>query len=169
PPHFPYTTLFRSGRVLAERRDVEAGLQERLDVPAVGGRSGPDPATHVVREHVPARERRRSRAAVDVAAADRAAPVAAVGIAEDRQDHAGLVAAVARLVATVALHDVPAVVLAARRRRGLEVHLLEGVLPDVGDVQVARRPVEPEAPRVAQAVGPDLRARAALVNERVVA
>src|SRR5205814_8525197 len=56
-----------------------------------------------------------------------------------------------------AAHPVPAVVLAALRGSGLEVDLFPDVLADVGDVEVARFPVERERPRVADAVGPDLR------------
>src|SRR2546427_11156549 len=61
-----------------------------------------------------------------------------------------------------AAHPVPAVVLAALRGGGLEVDFLPDVLTDVGDVEVARLPVEGEGPRVADAVGPDLGLRALL-------
>ena len=40
--------------------------------------------------------------------------------------------------------------------RELEVHLFAAVLADVGDEEVARQPVEADAPRVAETPGPDL-------------
>src|SRR5262249_6867202 len=55
-----------------------------------------------------------------------------------------------------ALEPVPAVVLAAGRPTRLPVDLLPRALADVGDPEVARRRVEREPPRVAQAVRPDL-------------
>jgi hypothetical protein len=55
-----------------------------------------------------------------------------------------------------AFHPPPAVVLAARAAGGLEVDLLPRVLPDVTDEEIACEAVEAEAPRIAQAVRPDL-------------
>jgi len=49
---------------------------------------------------------------------------------------------------------------------GYEVDLLNRALPDIGDVEIARDPVERIAERVAQARHPDLR-RAAAGRERV--
>ena len=72
----------------------------------------------------------------------------------------------------VALHAVPAVVRARALARRHEVDLLVEVLADVGDPEIARRPVEREPPRVAQAVRPDLgpaaaRARTGCRRDRV--
>jgi len=53
-------------------------------------------------------------------------------------------------------------------RRGDVVDLLELVLTDVADPEVAGRAVEREAPRVAQAVRPDRRIGVGSVDERVV-
>src|SRR5205814_3129391 len=60
---------------------------------------------------------------------------------------------VRRVEAVPAFHDVPAEVDAAGDRRGHEVDLLEEVLPDVGDVEVAGGAVEGVPPRVAQPLG----------------
>jgi hypothetical protein len=65
------------------------------------------------------------------------------------------------------LPAVPAVVLAARAGRRLQVDLLPARLPDVGDPQVAAQAVEREAPGVAQPVGPDLAAGAGDADERI--
>src|SRR5690606_29381025 len=155
--------------VLAERRDVEAGLVQQRDLPRAAGEVGaPDPAGDEVAEDVGAPQLGHGAAAVEVAAADRAAPAAAAGVGDDRHHQALGVAAGARLEALGPLHHVPAVVLAARGAGGLQVHLLEPVLADVGDVKVAGLAVEAEAPRVAQAVGPDLGPGALAVHEGVV-
>jgi len=71
-------------------------------------------------------------------------------------------------VAGEALGPVPPVVATARFRRPLDVDLFPRVLADVGDVQVSSQPIEAEAPRVAQAEGPDLRQGVVDVDERVV-
>ena len=104
----------------------------------------------------------------DVAADDRAAKGGAaarifVRVVEDRFGEAARGRARRRWirVGDEALAAVPAVVGAGaaddsgRRARG-DVDLLAGVLPDVGDHHVARRPIEGEAPGIAQPVGPDL-------------
>src|SRR5207237_322326 len=83
----------------------------------------------------------------------------AVAVVEDGQRETGHGAArergveVGRVEAVPALHDVPAEVDAARDRRGHEVDLLEEVLANVGDVEVAGGAVEAVAPRVAQPLG----------------
>src|SRR6185436_17988944 len=66
------------------------------------------------------------------------------------------------------LQPVPPEVRPAIRARGLEVDLLPRALPDIADPQVTGRRVEREAPRVPQAVGPDLWARTRPADERVV-
>ncbi len=83
-------------------------------------------------------------------------------VLEDRKGQTGHVAA-RRVVAVRRLHDVPAVVRAARD----EVDLLILILPHVAEPERAGLRVEREAPRVPQAVGPDLAAPAA-GGERVV-
>src|SRR5439155_26342122 len=104
--------------------------------------------------------------AVDDAARDGAA--VAVAVLQDGQRHAGHVAAGGGREAVAALGDVPAVVLAAAAGGEADVHLLPLALADVGDHEVAGQAVEGEAPRVAQAVGPDLAARARAGDEGVV-
>ena len=82
---------------------------------------------------------------------------------DDREGHAAAVAVAGEDV--VALEAVPAVVGALTAARcGGEVDLLDRVLPDVADGQVAGLAVEREAPRVAQAEGEDLRLGAALAR-----
>src|SRR6266581_1422753 len=68
----------------------------------------------------------------------------------------------------IALHPVPAVVLASARARRLKVDLLPGVLPDVAGPQVAGLAVERVPPGVTQAVRPDLRPGAGAPDERIV-
>ena len=70
-------------------------------------------------------------------------------------------------VPPAALPHAPAEVDAARAAAAHEVDLLDRVLPDVADHEVAGRAVEREAPGVAQTVGVDLAARAGLAGERV--
>ena len=104
------------------------------------------------------------RAAVDVAAGDRAAE--RVGVLGDREDVVRRRRA-AGDAAVLALHDVPAVVAAARARVEFAVDLLVAILADVGDEEVAGRAVEADPPRVAQAPGPDC-VGAGRADERVV-
>ena len=63
---------------------------------------------------------------------------------------------------------VPAVVLATRRGGRLPVDFLVRRAAHVGDPQIARGHVEAEAPRIAQAIGPDFRQRPRLPHKRVV-
>jgi hypothetical protein len=72
-----------------------------------------------------------------------------------------------RLEAVRALHDAPAVVLAAAAGRGLEVDLLPLRLADVAEEQVAGLSVERVRPGVAQPVRPGLRPPAGLADPRV--
>jgi hypothetical protein len=60
------------------------------------------------------------------------------------------------VVAEVPLHHLPAVVAATHRVGGLPVDLLARILTHVADEQVARSEVEAEAPRVPEALRPDL-------------
>src|SRR5262249_25864335 len=54
-----------------------------------------------------------------------------------------------------AAHEFPAVILAPLAAGGLEVDLFPVVLADVGDVEIARLPVEGKRPGGADTVGPD--------------
>src|SRR5205823_4787216 len=105
------------------------------------------PPRAVVAVDIAAVERGDAAVAHDVAAGDRAVPVAVEEL-EDREDGArrGLVR-----VAPAALPRPPAVVAPARAPAAREVDLLDLVPADVGDRQVAGPAVEREAPRVAQA------------------
>src|SRR5690606_2321798 len=126
--------------ILAERGEVRAGpagdalephhlavaVAERGEVVAVG-----------VAEEVPAAQPRDRVAAVDEAADDRSPAAqrrrAAVRVLEDRRRVVRGPREPHRAEHVRALVGRPAVVLAARARRGLEVDLLPVVLPDVAD------------------------------------
>src|SRR5438132_6704255 len=164
-------------RVEAERADVEraAGKEGRgviLRGPGIAGAEAPDEAAAEVRVEVAPAQIGHAAAAVDESAGDRAAGRVrrlgsgaavlrrAVAVVEDGEREPGHGARgerhgeVRRVEAVQALHDVPAVVATARERGGgHEVDLLEEVLPDVGDVEVAGGAVEGVAPRVAQPLG----------------
>src|SRR6266540_2872329 len=86
-------------------------------------------------------------------------------VRENRKLQSGLRAR-RSVVARTAFHDVPPVVHSAPGRRN-SVDLLEGILPDVGDVESPI--VESVAPRVSQPVRPDLAAPPGLSGERIVA
>src|SRR5205814_569643 len=133
-----------AGLVLAEGADPRTGLEHlrRHPAPRAVPRQRPQPARAVVAEDVDPAERGGALAAVDVAAGDRAA--LAVVVLGDRRGQPRAVAAVA-LQAVGALHDRPAVVLAAGTAGRLEVDPLVAVLPHVADVEVPRGAVEAEA------------------------
>ncbi len=97
------------------------------------------------------------RAAVHVAAADRASPF--VRVLEERADGSRCVVG-AELV--VGLAPGPTEVERRRRPGRHEVDLFPGVLPDICDDEVAGCRVEGEFPGVAQSVGPDLWTAAAV-------
>src|SRR5207245_3346723 len=110
--------------------------------------------------------------AIAIPAGDRAA-APGMAVVEDRQQQAGVVAGgSAGLAAGIGgagradrgLHPPPAPVPAAHDPGGLEIHFLARVLADVGDEEVARRPVEADAPWIADALGPFLVARAGPEN-----
>src|SRR5438445_2085945 len=119
----------------------------------------------VVAVEVAPAEPRQGRVAHHVAADERAEAVL-VGGRDLRLDGPW---SAAGSVAVEALEDAPAVVGAAAGALRLDVDLLELVLADVPDRQVARPAVEAEPVRVPQAVGPDLRPRARTSDERIVA
>ena len=62
-------------------------------------------------------------------------------VLDDGERQSSLVARV-RVEAVQALHDAPAVVLAARVGGALKINLLETALPNVADVEVCGRAVE---------------------------
>src|SRR5204863_6596259 len=116
-----------------------------------------------VAEDVGATEAGDALASVHVAAGD-CARAGHMRVLVDRGDRASGLRAVETVVA---FHAGPAVVLSAGRRAQLEVDLFPVVLADVADPEVAGGGVEREAPRVAEAPGPDLGTGAALADERV--
>jgi MFS family permease len=116
----------------------------------------------VVAEHVRA-VKRRNASSIYVAAGHGAAVL--VCVRGDRQREPLSIAVRLRLVARVTLHDVPSVVQPSAVRRH-PVDLLQFALADIGYPDVVA--VEAEAPRVAEAVGPNLRARVVAVDERIV-
>src|SRR5438552_2475968 len=176
-PAAPVDDVKLAARVAAERAHVEgaAGKEGRgviLRGPGIAGAEAPDEPAAEVRVEVAPPQIGHPAAAVDEAAGDRAAGRVrrpgsgaaalrrAVAVVEDgerepghgarRKRHVG----VRRVEAVQALHDVPAVVETARERgRGHEVDLLEEVLPDVGDVEVAGGAAERVPPRVAPPLG----------------
>src|SRR5262249_14264938 len=119
----------------------------------------------VVGEEIRPRQARDPRPAVDVAADDRA-PVG-VGVLVERVGDAGRDRVADARRRPRAFLGPPAVVLAAFAGGRLEVQLLDLVLADVGDVEVAGLVVEGVPPRVAQAEGPDLGSGARPARERV--
>src|SRR5690606_17346848 len=127
---------------------------------------GPDGPTAVVAEEVVPLQFRDAGAPVDVPAGDGAPErVAVLGHRHGQPPH---VAAAVFREAVAAFHDVPAVILPAAACGRLEVDFLPGVLPYVGDVQIPRRPVKGELPRVAEAQRPDFGPRAPAAGKRVV-
>ena len=53
-------------------------------------------------------------------------------------------------------------------RSRLKVHFLIGVLPDIGNPQIMRDPIEAEAPGIAQPISPNLCSRARAIHEGVI-
>jgi len=72
------------------------------------------------------------------------------------------------LVALPSLHHIPAVVPTTGPACHFAVDLLSAVLPHVPDPEIAGAPVEAEAPRIPQTVGPDLVAGGRVPDEGVV-
>src|SRR5581483_9352618 len=150
--------------VLAEGRqpfDPARGIERAGDVHDVdraAGRSAarrqePHPVRAVVAEEVAPRQLGDRSAAIDEAAGHGAprAPVVLV----DGEREPGRVAAGFGTEAVKALGDRPSEVEAALPRRHV-VDLLEAVLPDVADPEVAGGAIEAEAPRVPEALLPDV-------------
>src|ERR1043165_7759363 len=155
-----------AARVLAEGADGERRGEHRpRSSRAVRLRGAPDRARAIVAVEVDAAQPGETRAAIAIAAGDGAAE--AVAVLEDRHGEADGRAVGRGVVAVRRFHQTPAVVLAAGAARGLQVDLFILVLADVGDPEVAGLAIEGEAPRVAQAVRPDLAARAGARGERV--
>src|SRR5262249_45276178 len=67
-----------------------------------------------------------------------------------------------------AFHDWPSVILPAAGGCRLNVDLLESILTDVGDVQIARRRIEGKTPGVTQPRCPQLRTGAFDADKRIV-
>jgi hypothetical protein len=80
----------------------------------------------------------------------------------------GLAAPGAAAGALRAFHDVPAVVFTTLGTRRLNIDLLEPILADIRDIQVAGLPVEGNSPGVAQAERPDLVPNRLVAGKRVV-
>src|SRR5438874_1399978 len=118
----------------------------------------------VVAVEIAAVEPGQARVAHHVAADQRAEAVL-VGGRDLRRDGSG---GIPGAVAMEALEHAPPVVRAAAGAAGLEVDLLELVLADIADRQVARPPVEAEAVWVPEPVDPDLRPGPRPPHERVV-
>ena len=170
------------GAVVHERVDVAAAVARHVDVPrlvlAEGGDLNrrveqqvvlprarivlqrPDAAGAEVAVEVATQHPRVSACAVDVAARHGAVPPRVVVLKDGQRQPRRVARGGVRVEAVRALHDAPAVVLAAAAQRGLEVYLLPCALPHVGDEEVEGRAVEREAPRVAHAERPDFGAEA---------
>ena len=142
-------------------RFAKGYVAEALQVVVAGGGPAaqaigddvPEVAGAVVGEDVMAVHVGILAAAVDVAAAYRAAIGMAVFI--DGEGVVGDGAAAAGVVGVVAFVAAPAVVDAAGRPGRLKIDLFPGVLPHVGNPEVAGEAVEASAPGVAHAHGPD--------------
>src|SRR5262249_14590627 len=145
--------------VLPERADIHGRIQQQRRDPRAAGilAERPDLPGAVIGIDVRAAQGVQRGTAVHVAAGDRAAP-ATVVVLRDREHQTPHVTGVG-IEAVQALHDAPAVVLAAAARSRLAIDLLVQVLADVADIQVARRAVEAPTPGVAQAQRPDLATR----------
>src|SRR5260370_3830908 len=101
-------------------------------------------------------------------AADDGAVAVKVRVDGDGASQSAGGAGVAARIAGVTLVEGPTVVLAAVARGGLVIDLLDLTLADVPDEEIAGGAIEAEAPGIAQPIGPDLRARARLVDEGIV-
>src|SRR5262249_968190 len=71
-------------------------------------------------------------------------------------------------IALIALGGAPAIILSPFARGGSVINLLDLRLADIAEEKITGCAVEAEAPRVAQPVGPDLRARSRLMSERII-
>ena len=164
PPRSAHVQLARD--VLAERADDQAAVEEqRRSCSGSGvGRQAQDATGTVIGEDVASEQPGRGYAAVDEATDDGTAARrhgdAAVSVDVHRWRRATRVAVVCRVVADVALEDAPAEVAApstdlpVNARRAID--LLPTVVADIADPQVVADRVDAPAPRIAQAVGPDL-------------
>ena len=142
---------------VGEEHGLAPSLPGRIDRPQV--------IRAAVAEQVSAVERRVRRMTDDDAADDRTTLV--VTIFGHGRREASLVAAMGRAVAMEALCPVPPEVEPADTGPR-DIDLLPRTLADVADPQIARRPDEAEAPRIAQAVEPDLGPGTGRSDERVV-
>src|SRR3990170_5501056 len=152
-----------AGLVFPEGTDPQVGRQQGLHHPAAAAfTQRPQCTAAVIAEDVAPDQGADACAAVDGAPGDRTASFASV--LADGQDEACPVAGGGRIEAVRALHGPPAVVSTLL----YQVDLLPLVLTHVGEKEPAARPVEGEAPGIAQTVGPDLATRSCPADEGVV-
>src|SRR5919198_1153037 len=142
--------------------------RELVDAPAAGPRVQLPCVVDAERRHSadrPGLPASLGAAAIDVAAADRAA--LAVVVREQRKHELAGAVRRPRAVARAPLVDVPAVVRERVQLRPRPViDLLPLALADIGDVEVAIRGVEAETPGIAQAVADDVPCRPPYVRIR---
>src|SRR6185295_9434634 len=129
----------RGDREPARRMELGGAVGEVRDL-ARSVAEGPDAAAAEVAEEIRALQAAQVRAAVDVAADDRAAGRVRVG-ADRRRERRVAARAAREPRARVAFHATPAEVRAADAC-GLEADLLHRVQADVAEVEVVRRAVE---------------------------
>src|SRR5919199_2931313 len=152
-----------TGGILAERADLDRLKPKLHSVPAglAVADQGEYPARAQIPEQILADQARDRLAAIGIPTHDGAVHI--VTVRHQRRDEAGIVA-VGSIHALGAFNQRPAIVLAARAGGRLHVDFFPSGLPDVGDPHISVRPVEAEAPRIAEAVRPDLTASVRLTN-----
>src|SRR5262245_11667228 len=123
----------------------------------------PDHAAAIIAEDIVPAQVRQTVAAIDVAAGD-GTVTAAVVILENRK---GQVLASTSTVFVIAFILVPTIIFAPGVMDRRKVDFLIVVLAYVRDVQVARRLVEAEPPRVAQSLGPQFGTCGGIASKRV--
>src|SRR6266851_238534 len=138
-------------RVFAPRHCPRSGRDLRAPVAALCRRSAgileaPDPTATVVHIQVVSREQRHAGPTIHVAALDVTLTIHVL-IVDNREREAGLIARAAPPEAVHPFHDTPAVIQPlAAIRRGTDVDFLPRRVTHVPDVEIARLPVEREAP-----------------------
>src|SRR6266851_2661066 len=158
-------------RVFAPRHCPRSGRDLRAPVAALCRRSAgileaPDPTATVVHIQVVSREQRHAGPTIDITALHVALTIHVL-IVDNREREAGLIATTVHAVRP--LHDAPAVIQPLpTARRGADVDFFPRRLTHVADVEIARLPVEREAPRIAESPGPCLGWIARIGNEWVV-
>src|SRR6185503_14412006 len=151
--------------ILAKRRDAEAGREQPPIAPLASlALYSPDGAAAIITVNIGASQSRRKASAIHEATRNRAAIRARVF---GNRKHQALCAA-SILEAVRSFHPIPSVILAAPARRRLVVYFFKRVLADIGDPQSTCGAIEAEAPRIAQAEGPDFRTRASGIHKWIV-